>query len=219
MDRKIRKDSFYIYQAYWSDKPMVHITGRRYAKRAGEQTQIKVYTNEPYVSLFVNRKLVGVCAVSDHIAVFSVALEDGFNTVTALAGTQTKPDTIKDCISLEKVEKEPEIYTLPEVNERAEGVANWFKLAGNLDLTAPMEFPADRYSIRDTIADIAQNEEAFSLLQEAIHLSTGMKFEKDEGMYNMMKNSTLETLFAMAGSSMPEGFPESVNAQLIKIKK
>lgn len=46
-----------------------------------------------------------------------------------------------------------------------------------------------------------------------------MKFEKDEGMYNMMKNSTLETLFAMAGSSMPEGFPESVNAQLIKIKK
>lgn len=102
MDRKIRKDSFYIYQAYWSNKPMVHITGRRYAKRAGEQTQIKVYTNEPYVSLFVNRKLVGVCAVSDHIAVFSVALEDGFNTVTALAGTQTKPDTIKDCISLEK---------------------------------------------------------------------------------------------------------------------
>lgn len=82
-----------------------------------------------------------------------------------------------------------------------------------------MEFPADRYNIRDTIADIAQNEEAFSLLQEAIHLSTGMKFEKDEGMYNMMKNSTLETLFAMAGSSMPEGFPESVNAQLIKIKK
>ena len=219
MDRKIRKDSFYIYQAYWSDKPMVHITGRRYAKRAGEQTQIKVYTNEPYVSLFVNRKLVGICAVSDHIAVFSVALDDGFNTVTALAGTQTKPDTIKDCISLEKVEKEPEIYTLPEVNERAEGVANWFKLAGNLDLTAPMEFPAGRYSIRDTIADIAQNEDAFSLLQEAIHLSTGMKFEKDEGMYNMMKNSTLETLFAMAGSSMPEGFPESVNAQLIKIKK
>ena len=32
-----------------------------------------------------------------------------------------------DTMTLEKVEKEPEIYVLPEVNERAEGVANWFQ--------------------------------------------------------------------------------------------
>ncbi len=38
---------------------------------------------------------------------------------------------VKDSITLEKVEKEPSIYVLLEVNERAEGVANWFKLVGD----------------------------------------------------------------------------------------
>ncbi|MGN0140580.1 MAG: glycoside hydrolase family 2 protein [Roseburia sp.] len=219
LDRKTRKDSFYIYQAYWTEQPMVHITGRRYAKRAGETTRIKVYSNQPFVSLYVNHKLADILAPCNHVAAFTVSLEDGFNTITAIAGNIECASRVRDSVTLEKVDREPSIYTLPEVNERAEGVANWFKLAGNLDLTAPMEFPEDSYSIKDTIATIAENEEAFSLLQEAVHLSTGMKIKKDEGMYNMMKNSTMETLFAMAGSSMPEGFLESVNAQLIKIKK
>ena len=50
-------------------------------------------------------------------------------------------DKVKDSITLEKVEKEPDSYTLPEFNERQEGVANWFKQMGSLDLKAPMEFP------------------------------------------------------------------------------
>lgn len=48
---------------------------------------------------------------------------------------------MKDSITLEKVEKEPDSYTLPEFNERQEGVANWFKQMGSIDLKAPMEFP------------------------------------------------------------------------------
>ena len=32
-DRKIKKDSFYLYKAYWSDEPFVHIAGRRRADR------------------------------------------------------------------------------------------------------------------------------------------------------------------------------------------
>ena len=38
---------------------------------------------------------------------------------------------VKDSITLEKVEKEPDYYTLPEFNERQEGVANWFKQVGS----------------------------------------------------------------------------------------
>lgn len=53
-------------------------------------------------------------------------------------------------MTLEKVEKEPEIYVLPEVNERAEGVANWFSTVGDMDLKAPMEFPEGMYSIKDS---------------------------------------------------------------------
>lgn len=56
---------------------------------------------------------------------------------------------VKDSITLEKVEQEPAVYVLPEVKERAEGAADWSKLAGNLDLTAPMAFLAGKYSVKD----------------------------------------------------------------------
>lgn len=32
-DRKTKKDSYFIYKAYWTTEPFVHITGRRYVDR------------------------------------------------------------------------------------------------------------------------------------------------------------------------------------------
>ena len=67
-------------------------------------------------------------------------------------------DKVKDNITLEKIEKESDSYTLPEFNERQEGVANWFKQMGSIDLKAPMEFPEGFYSVRDTMEEISKNE-------------------------------------------------------------
>ena len=55
---------------------------------------------------------------------------------------------VKDSMTLEKVEKEPDIYVLPEVNERREGVANWFETTGEMDLKAPMEFPEGKWNVK-----------------------------------------------------------------------
>ena len=33
-DRKIKKDAFYVYKAYWTTEPMVHVSGRRFTDRA-----------------------------------------------------------------------------------------------------------------------------------------------------------------------------------------
>ena len=212
MDRKTRKDSYYIYQAYWSDVPMIHLCGRRYALRAGETTQIKVYSNQPKVTLYLNGKPAAV-QTNSRVFTFQVALEDGFNIVTAEAGD------LKDSMTLEKVEKEPSIYVLPEVNERAEGVANWFKMAGNLDLKAPMEFPEGKYSVRDTMEELADCPEALEIVTNAVKLATNMKLVPGEGMWDMMKSMTPEDMCRMAGAMMPEGFVESLNANLIRIDK
>ena len=210
IDRKTKKDSYFVYQAYWSKLPMVHIAGRRHAQRAGETTEIKVYSNQDTVVLYVNGKEVGQ-QTAHRVFKFNVALEEGFNTILAVAGD------VKDSITLEKVEKEPDCYTLPEFNERQEGVANWFKQVGSLDLKAPMEFPEGYYSIKDSMEDLSKNEEALALATRAVKLATNFDVKPGVGMWDMMKRMTPETMAKMI--NMPDGFIESLNAQLIKIKK
>ena len=57
-DRKIKKDTFYLYKAYWTDEPMVHLAGKRYEYRTGKTTVITVYSNQREVALYHNGKLV-----------------------------------------------------------------------------------------------------------------------------------------------------------------
>ena len=211
MDRKTKKDSYFVYQAYWTQAPMVHIAGRRHAQRAGETTEIKVYSNQDTVVLYVNGKEVGQ-QTAHRVFKFNAALNEGFNTIVAVAGD------VKDSITLEKVAEEPGYYTLPEFNERQEGVANWFKQIGSMDLTAPMEFPEGYYSVKDTMEDLAKNEEALALAAKAVKLATNFDIKPGVGMWDMMKKMTPEAMSNMI-SGMPEGFIESLNAQLIKVKK
>ena len=211
MDRKTKKDSYFVYQAYWTQTPMVHIAGRRHAQRAGETTEIKVYSNQDTVVLYVNGKEVGQ-QTAHRVFKFNIALNEGFNTIVAVAGD------VKDSITLEKVAEEPGYYTLPEFNERQEGVANWFKQVGSMDLTAPMEFPEGYYSVKDTMEDLAKNEEALALAAKAVKLATNFDIKPGVGMWDMMKKMTPEAMSNMI-SGMPEGFIESLNAQLIKVKK
>ena len=211
MDRKTKKDSYFVYQAYWTQTPMVHIAGRRHAQRAGETTEIKVYSNQDTVVLYVNGKEVGQ-QTAHRVFKFNAALNEGFNTIVAVAGD------VKDSITLEKVAEEPGYYTLPEFNERQEGVANWFKQIGSMDLTAPMEFPEGYYSVKDTMEGLAKNEEALALAAKAVKLATNFDIKPGVGMWDMMKKMTPEAMSNMI-SGMPEGFIESLNAQLIKVKK
>lgn len=190
---------------------MVHLCGKRYAQRAGETTEIRVYSNQPAVSLYLNGELVEEkCA--EKVFIFTVALKEGQNILLAVAGD------VKDSITLEKVEKEPAIYQLPEVNERAEGVANWFSAVGNMDLQAPMEFPEGKYSIKDTLGELAKSEEAIEIVAKAVKLATNFVVKPGEGMWDMFKTMTPQSMMDIA-MEMPEGFLESLNAKLIKIQK
>ena len=212
MDRKTKKDSYFVYQAYWTQTPMVHIAGRRHAQRAGETTEIKVYSNQDTVVLYVNGKEVGQ-QTAHRVFKFDVALNEGFNTILAVAGD------VKDSITLEKVAEEPSYYTLPEFNERQEGVANWFKQVGSLDLDlkAPMEFPEGYYSIKDNMEEVSKSPEAFALVAKVVKLTTNFDVKPGSGMWDMMKTMSPENLGNVM--ALPDGFLESLNAQLIKIKK
>ena len=105
-DRKTRKDSFYIYKAYWSDEKFVHIAGKRFANRTGGTTTVKVYTNCGNVELYNNGKKVECRKIKDgHIFLFKIALEAN-NELRAVSG-----DCHDECV-LHKVDKPDPAYKL-----------------------------------------------------------------------------------------------------------
>ncbi|MBQ8278331.1 MAG: beta-galactosidase [Roseburia sp.] len=205
MDRKTKKDSYYIYKAYWNPEPMVHLCGKRYVQRAGDDREIKVYTNQELVELYMNGEKVGEQAPVDHIARFTVTMKDGENIFLAVAGD------VKDTMTLERVEVEPEIYTLPGVEEGEGGAANWFTAEGSVDLdpNAVMEFPEGKLSVKSTIGEVCKNEEARAMFSQM----AGREFGPDMPMWNMLENFSVEMMMGMAGN-LPDGAMAMINKKL-----
>ena len=85
-DRKLRKDPFYFYRANWSAHPTVHVTGRRYMRRAYATVDVRVYSNAPVTELKLNGRSLGTRAACEQkTCVWSrVRLDGGANRIQAV---------------------------------------------------------------------------------------------------------------------------------------
>ena len=143
-------------------------------------------------------------ALKTAVKKFEVALAEGLNIFVADAGF------VKDIMTIEKVEVEPEIYTLPQTDDGNEGAANWFTASGDGELAdGPLEFPKGKMSVKTPLSEILKNEAAWEFFSKM----TGGKLGPDMPMWGMMQNFNLETLMTMMGNA-PESALKALNKQL-----
>lgn len=136
-DRKYKKDSFYAYQAWLSDKPVLHICSKRYIDRVEDKVKIKVYSNQDEVELFANGESIGVQKKGEFPFFTFEVKNEGETVLTAKAGD------LSDESKIRKVDSFNEDYRMKEEG----AIINWFEI----------NTPVGYYSVNDTIGDIMQS--------------------------------------------------------------
>ena len=205
-DRKTKKDAFYLYKAYLSKEPFVHVCGRRYIDRPEAVTEIKVYSNQPSVTLTVDGKEFGT-KTGERVFTFEVPIS-GEHTITASAGDLT------DSITVRKVEKANPDYT----NGPAGEVVNWFDKPE--ELIRPGYF-----SIMDTMADIKNDPQAGALLARIMakakesYGDVAKGVQLPEKVQQLMDLSPLQTTLKQAGKAVSPAMIQQLNAALNQIPK
>lgn len=204
-DRKLRKDAFYIYKAYLSDEPFVHICGRRYVNRAEAETEIKVYTNQPSVMLLMDGVPIAEQA-ADKIVRFRVPLT-GQHVIEAVAGD------CRDQITICKVDKPDPTYCMA-----GREVVNWFDKPEEL-------IREGYYSILDTMADLKKNPESAKLLAEIMAKARGSygdvakNVTMPEAAQRKMDQMPLQKLLKQAGKAITPDVIKELNHALNQIPK
>lgn len=203
IDRRLKKDAFYLYKAAWNQKePFVHLCGKRYADRAEEMTEVKVYSNQPEVTLFVDGNEVETKA-GKTIFTFPVALQ-GEHTIEARSGA------VSDQMQIRRVEEENPTYRMVQ----AKPVANWFD-ASTYDETC--------YSVFDKLGEIRENPKAGAVINQLMEQGAQSRGDVAEAvkdnpaLQRMMGRITVESLLKQGGADAES--IKQVNRILQGIKK
>ena len=202
-DRRVKKDAFYLYKAAWNKKePFVHLCGSRYVDRTEDVTEVKVYSNQPQVTLVVDGRETET-KEGKTVFTFSVPIH-GEHTVTAKSGECT------DTITIRKVAEPNDGY----VFVKRSPVVNWFD-ADSVDETC--------YSVADTLAEIRSNPQAGAIIDSMMAKGASERGDvadavKDNpALQRMMGRMTLLSLLKQGGAD--EESIKQLNRILQGIKK
>lgn len=202
-DRKTKKDAFYIYKAYLSKEPFVHLCGRRYIDRPEAVTEVKVYSNQPAVTLLVDGREFAT-QTGDKIFKFEVPIT-GAHTIEARSGELT------DAIAIRKVDKPN-----PDYSVAGSEVVNWFDRPDELER-------AGYYSILDSMEAIKKSSAAQQAVERVMARAAGSFGDVAEGitmpasMQAMIDRMPLNKLLRQLGKAITPEMVHQLNAALNQI--
>ncbi|HZG74427.1 MAG TPA: glycoside hydrolase family 2 TIM barrel-domain containing protein [Paenibacillus sp.] len=190
-DRKLKKDAFYLYKAYWSDEPFVHLAGRRFEHRHEERNDIVVLTNLRDVRIYVNDRLIARVESDERVKVAkSVALDEGSNLVR-VEGVDGHGAVYADEMTLRRV-SEPDAGYIHVPEDQSKHVVNWFE-AFDLSDTEAVPLKDGYYSTFDTIEELYRDEAAKAVfLKYFKHVTGNPFFEVTMNVMSIEKMAQLE---------------------------
>ena len=204
-DRKIKKDAFYIYKAYLAKSPFVHLCGRRYVDRVEGLTTVKVYSNQPQVTLYVDGKEFATQS-GDKVFRFEVPLT-GEHVIEARS--RECSDTIRVC----KANEANPAYMLSGAE-----IVNWFT-------KEEMEVREGYYSIKDTMGDIKKSPAGAALLAKLMEKTVAARGDVAQGvkipeaMQQMLDRTSLEKMLKQANDTIGPEDIVALNEALCQIQK
>lgn len=204
-DRKIKKDAFFIYKAYLSNEPFVHLCGSRYIDRPEAETEVKVYSNQEKVTLYLDGKKYATMEGS-RVFKFRVPLL-GIHEIEAQSGA------LRDRITVRKVDKPNPDYVSADVE-----VVNWFDKPEEM-------IRGGYYSIFDTMGEIKTDPEGARLLTEimaTVRQSYGevaQNVKLSESSQRMLDRLPFNKVLKQAGKAVTPAMVKQLNAALNQIPK
>ena len=184
-DRSLKKDAFYLYKAAWNkDQGFVHLCGSRYRNRAEAVTEVKVYSNQNSVALWVDGELIEEKS-GRTIFKFEVTLSGEHHI-------EARSADCRDEMTLVKVEEADMSYIF---NGRQQ-VTNWFD----------QEIDPSCYSLSDTLGEIRANPQAGPILEAMMAKGAESRGDvadavKDNpALVRMMNRITLISLLKQSGA-------------------
>ena len=198
-DRKTRKDAFYLYKAEWSGEPVVHITGKRYKRRAESRNTIRVYSNAEDVELFVNSKSMGAMCKDCHIFwLDGVVLLPGKNDILV----KTERGDYDDVILYGEPADEPSYLFRQDRNAEMREVATEYRVRNGY------------HSVYDTLDEILDNPEAKKVLEEEAGADV-----LSRPLLHTLGALPLESIARKSGGLIRKEWVVRLNERLTKVKK
>ena len=208
-DRKTKKDAFYIYKAYLSDEPFVHLCGSRYNERAEETTEIKVYSNQTSVTLFVDGNEIET-KTGDKVFHFEIPLT-GEHEILAVSGE------LRDSMTIQKVEKANPDYAKPGTQ-----VTNWFDREDEI-------VREGYFSIKDSMGAVKAHAEAQAVLDKLLaplqakiieaYGDVAKNVQLPPEVQAMMDKMSVEASLKQMGKLVTPEFVHKLNNALNQVKK
>ncbi|MFA9375314.1 MAG: glycoside hydrolase family 2 protein [Lachnotalea sp.] len=212
IDRKLKKDAFYLCKAYWSKEHFVKLAGSRFVNRHEKENDIVLLSNVNHIKLYINDALVREIDSTEPMKVIQgVELVLGENKVYVEA-VDIEGNCFTDEMFLTCVNEMDQSYIIEKPKEETH-VTNWFQ---KFDLTDIQEIAIrdGYYSTFDTIEELYKKEEA----KEVFKKYFGDVAESSQ-MVAMKGLMTIDSMSKRSRFNMPKELLCVINKELNVIPK